>query len=552
MPGKTSKSQRNLAEQIDELRRKKLLLEGEQKAYYEGVEYSRKQLDEQVTQLQVENSDLRKLVADKLAADEYVVSKGLEGNETERKALRNKPGRVAIVLMDEKVRDRVNVLNSLQYTTRKKEERLKELETQQRKMNGDSSDANGANGANESEDAQKLRNLENRLDKANLKCKEADHIQKTYLQIKSKLEEEHKTFENTLDDMEHDIRRLKYQLKELRVMHDDAIIRRDKAKADLEREEKEIYADRKQRELEIQKVRKEAEEKKVQAQLIQRRIDARASMAQDDMTAEQRHQLGLAEEDHEKIRTYEEAFRRIKDATGVSDTREVVLRFENQGETQRHLEQLKEDNEENIQKLADQKTKIQVDYEQMKYSGEAKLSSGQHLLEEYEQHLADEEHRHTQSQTKLEKRSKMLGNVKSGVEHLTEKLKTLKTPPSDVLKTKVPPESDEFVLDQLSTCEVKLMKLIEDLDAMGKNVNEVSQMMDEEEFQTTTQIKLPAYNTRVKLPAVAKDTIYDDEDASGEDEEILTRQSLKKQSQQIVDTKTRRRPVKRKKKTTTK
>lgn len=552
MPGKSSKSQRNLSEQADELRRKKLLLEGEQKAYYEGVEYSRKQLDEQVSQLQVENSDLRKLVADKLAADEYVVSKGLEGNETERKALRNKPGRVAIVLMDEKVRDRVNVLNSLQYTTRKKEERLKELETQQQKTNGGgSSDAN-ANNANESEDAQKLRNLENRLDKANLKCKEADHIQKTYLQIKSKLEDEHKTFENTLDEMEQDVRRLKVQLKQLRVMHDDAIIRRDKAKADLEREEKEIYADRKQRELEIQKVRKEAEEKKVQAQLIQRRIDARASMAQDDMTAEQRHQLGLLEEDHEKIKTYEEAFRRIKDATGVSDTREVVLRFENQGETQRHLEQLKEDNEEEIKKLADQKTKLQVDYEQMKYSGEAKLSSGQHLLEEYEQHLADEELRHDVSQAKLEKRSKMLGDVKSGVEHLTEKLKTLKTPPSNVLKPKIPAESDEFVLDQLSTCEEKLMKLIEDLDAMGKNVNEVSQMMDEEEFQTTAQIKLPQYNTRVKLPAVAKDTIYDDEDASGEDEEIQTRQSLKKQSQQIVDAKTRRRPVKRKKKTTTK
>lgn len=44
-----------------------LLIEGEQKAYYEGVEYSRKQLDEQVSQLQVENTDLRKLIADKLA-----------------------------------------------------------------------------------------------------------------------------------------------------------------------------------------------------------------------------------------------------------------------------------------------------------------------------------------------------------------------------------------------------------------------------------------------------------------------------------------------------
>ena len=54
---------------------------------------------------------------------------------------------------------------------------------------------------------QRLRNLENRLDKSNLKCKEAEHIRKTYVQIKSKLEDEHKTFENSLDDMEQDIRR---------------------------------------------------------------------------------------------------------------------------------------------------------------------------------------------------------------------------------------------------------------------------------------------------------------------------------------------------------
>jgi hypothetical protein len=41
-----------------------------------------------------------------------------------------------------------------------------------------------------------------------------------------------------------------------------------------------------------------------------------------------------------------------------------------------------------------------------------------------------------------------------------------------------------------------------------------------------------------------------DEDASGEDEEVMTRQGLKKQSQQIIDAKTRRRPGKRKKKGT--
>jgi len=52
---------------------------------------------------------------------------------------------------------------------------------------------------------QKQRDLENRLDKSNLKCREAEHIQKTYLQIKMKLEDEQKSFENTLDGMELDI-----------------------------------------------------------------------------------------------------------------------------------------------------------------------------------------------------------------------------------------------------------------------------------------------------------------------------------------------------------
>ena len=52
--------------------------------------------------------------------------------------------------------------------------------------------------------SQKQRDLENRLDKSNLKCREAEHIQKTYLQIKIKLEDEQKSFGNILDGMEQD------------------------------------------------------------------------------------------------------------------------------------------------------------------------------------------------------------------------------------------------------------------------------------------------------------------------------------------------------------
>jgi len=47
-------------------------------------------------------------------------------------------------------------------------------------------------------------------------------------------------------------------------------------------------------------------------------------------------------------------------------------------------------------------------------------------LKEYETHLVAEQNRKDESETQLEKTSKTLIDVKSGVEHLTEKLKVLK------------------------------------------------------------------------------------------------------------------------------
>ena len=53
---------------------------------------------------------------------------------------------------------------------------------------------------------------------------------------------------------------------------------------------------------------------------------------------------------------------------------DVVDRFKSQGETQQHLEELKKENIKQLQRLQEEKTKLQQEYEEMKYSGEAKLS----------------------------------------------------------------------------------------------------------------------------------------------------------------------------------
>ncbi len=76
-----------------------------------------------------------------------------------------------------------------------------------------------------------------------------------------------------------------------------------------------------------------------------------------------------------KITSYEEALAKIKDATGVSNIQEVVDRFLNQGNTKKHLEQLKEENTEQLARLKEDKEKLQAQFEDMKYSGEAKMST---------------------------------------------------------------------------------------------------------------------------------------------------------------------------------
>ena len=50
------------------------------------------------------------------------------------------------------------------------------------------------------------------------------------------------------------------------------------------------------------------------------------------------------------------------------------MRFENQGDTTDHLESLKKENEKTISRLKEEKDKRKNEFEEMKYSGEAKLS----------------------------------------------------------------------------------------------------------------------------------------------------------------------------------
>lgn len=536
---------RPLTDQMEELKAKIALLEGDRKAYYETSQFAMKKNRESILKLRKENKELRKKLSDSLSQDQHVINKAFQEHPVERASMKNKTGRQAITVMDFKVCDTVKRLNALRHQTASKQKKLEELQTQYNQMMKDASEA-VATDKGESSDAQTMRYLENSYDKTKLKNDEATHLRRIYEDIKRKLEVEAEKFPSILDAMESEINCTRTELKELNAMHDDAQISKEAAQTELAKHEKVVYTERKQREVELQKMKKEAEEKKMQHERIDRRIAQRSSIQQDDISPQDK-QSSQGEEQQQKITTYEEAFKQIKEATGVSDTMEVVQRFENQKETTRHLEELKKDNEKQITRLKEDKEKLQQEFEEMKYSGDAKLSGGERMLEEFHNHLDKEEERRDNAEDKLQRSSKILVSVKAGVEHLADKLYHLKASKGHVPQAQIAATSDEYVLDQLSTSEEKLLKLLEELD--GKDLQQVVKEMEEEEFHASIEGKLPQYNTRVKLPQTQRDLVFDDEEDSGEnDTDVLDRDKIKKQSQFIVDSKTKRRTTKKKKK----
>ncbi|XP_066916489.1 outer dynein arm-docking complex subunit 3-like [Clytia hemisphaerica] len=533
-----------VTEEIEEYRRKIALLDGDRKAYYENSQWTMQMNKDAVQKLRSKNKELRLALAKKKAGDEKVIDEAFQERDPIRHcAMRGMSGKEAIAKLDQQVCESKKRLNAMRHQFKMKEKKLSALQTEFDQMTKDSETISLAD-TGDSDESRQLRILENRLDKMNLKLNEAKKIKSTYDQILEHQKEERRSWPKQLDSLEQGIKQQNDELSDLKVMYNDAQIARDTARAELSKLEQSVYEAKREREVQLMEYKKQAEEKKEHAEKVEKRLQ-RASLQQDELSHDQKTQIS-GEEQERKINTYEEAMSKIKDATGVSDIQEVVQRFLSQGDTQKHLEQLKVTNEKTLVRLKEDKEKLQKEFESMKYSGEAKMSSGQRLLEEYEDKLKASEQKCRESKTRQESTSRILVDIKAGVEHLADKLQHLKPPKGQVPQTHVNPSTEEYILDLLGISEQKLLKLMDELG--GKDIQDIVKEMEDTDFRTTLESKLPAYNTRVKLPTVnERITGFEEDDDSGDDDDYLSRNAIKRTSQQIVDSKTKKNKPRQKK-----
>ncbi|XP_034389843.1 coiled-coil domain-containing protein 151 isoform X2 [Cyclopterus lumpus] len=533
--------------QITEMQRKIQLLEGDRTASYESSQSTIKKNRESIRQLRQENKGLCRKMAEANAGDENIIKVAFHNRGLEKDAYRNMSGKAALTTLDQRVLSKMKRLNAIKHTTQTHQRHLNELKTEYQRMKPEGS--SGAPSADartrkKEEDAMNLRALENSLEKTQFKCKEAENIMINYQKLKSNLQEESLTFQSQLDSLEADILKHREELHNMQVMNTNAQLSKEDAKVDLQQQEELLYKESKERERIIASYRKKVEERKAQAEKIDRRAQ-RTTIQPDELSSEaQRSTPRIGGEEEKVISTFEEAFRQIKEATGVTDIQEIVERFISQKETHQHLEKLKGENVQALQQLKEQKELLNQQFQHMKYSGEAKLSSDQQMLEECEMLLQTQQQRCDEGKECLEWLVKALGTVRAGVEHLADKLQHITL--SDNTVAEVSPDSDELVLELMTQCELRLLLLHGELK--GKDLAATLKEMEEEEFFVRIEGKLPAYNTRVKLSEVQRLDLFNDEDDSEEDEaDIVSREALKRQSQLIIDSRSKKKPWKKKK-----
>ena len=413
-----------------------------------------------------------------------------------------------------------------------------------------------------------------------IKYNEAQSIRKTYEQIVKRLKEERIGFDNQLAALERTYAAKQRDYEELLLLSGDANHAREVAQQELERVRGGYEEERRRRDDDLRARHQVVQLRKQMVERIEKREKMRAEIvAQEagDLGEEGETNLKKAMavnmfsaqsvskervEQKTKIDIFEAAFRKIKEATGVSDVNEVIQKIISQEGTTENLMVLTKENQAKVEALNDKKAALKARVEEMKYSG----PGGGHrrkMVDDHEEQLTSSSARLERSKAKHERLSKVLISVKAGVKHIQDKLEGLR---EEVNGQRIE-LTDETVVNVLYENEKVLLELLarikasKDEDAIVAGVAKkagfdddeaaadapaaaaAGSLVDDEEI-----MQARPFNQRIDLPLSDEEWEGDgpmkDDGLPDVDEEELTRDKVKKASTQIMLAQDKKKKVK--------
>ncbi|GMI44398.1 hypothetical protein TrCOL_g1313 [Triparma columacea] len=284
-----------------------------------------------------------------------------------------------------------------------------------------------------------IRVLENRLDKAMIKYNEATSIRKTYEQIVRRLKEERVGFDNQLSALERTLAAKQRDYEELLLLSGDANHAREISQLELDRVRGGYEEEKVRRESELRERHQLVQMKRQNKERRDRREKERSKIVEDnakqldeDGEKEMRERLKGMESEKEKfilaknkIDIFENAFRKIKDATGVSGANEVIMKIESQEGTSQNLLALQKENQTRIIKLQTQATSTKERIDAVKFTG-VQGGHRRKIVDEQEQQLVTSNTRLHRCAAKFDRLNSTLTGCRAGVAHILGKMMSAK------------------------------------------------------------------------------------------------------------------------------
>ncbi|CAG9330296.1 unnamed protein product [Blepharisma stoltei] len=400
-------------DELEELQKRVSYLEAERKKAIENLNLTRKQNEETIIQLQKEHKELR----------------------AQLKASAKQPTSAGTLLQSDETVEGIKMrrrLDQLKGFGTDKESQLKILQDKLKEMNSDQK------GNMLNEDAPQMRQiriLENRLDKAMIKYNEAQSIRKTYEQIVKQLKEERVAYDNQLAAIERSLKGKEHDFEELLLLSHDADHAKETSEAELCRFEAQITVERMTREKNVEEKKDEVTQRIEMTQKLE--IAERKKAGKDEQESKgfmSRLSAGIANEafhhqqareEKQKIKDYEDAFRRIKESTGVTDVNEVIQKFMTQEDTAANLESLRSEHQKKLEHLSKQKQELKKLVDSLKYSAVSETESRKHF-DDLEEDVNKASGKYDKNKAKFQRLMSILTNVKAGVEHIFDLVEGVK------------------------------------------------------------------------------------------------------------------------------
>ena len=541
-----SKDELSLNKHVEDLKERMRLLQADRKANIEVLESNKSANKEDIKKLREENKDLRKQLA------QLQRTTSTEEDHQEQKHIQREV---------EKLRKNHD---ELKLKSNRYRNNLEELRDAVKALEMDSQRPH----MEDNEHTRTIRGLENKLDKAMIKYNEAQSIRKTYEQIVRRLKEERVGFDNQLAAIERTLGAKQRDYEELLLLSGDANHARETALSELDRVRAGYEEERVRREKELRERHQVVQIRRQMLERMRQREKMRADMAlkaneEQAMAAELNNETQKMIENERletrnKIDIFENAFRKIKEATGVSDVNEVIQKILSQEGTTENLISLTRENQGKIETFNEMKRKLKLRVEEVKYAG----VGGQHrrkMVDDHEDQLANSTARLERSRAKYERFNKMVIAMKAGVGHLVDKLE----PVREEVGGKKIELNDETVAEVLRECELCLSNLVRRIRAgqdekkksmmtsFGSRTTKELEDADEKQAELELSQSRP-FNQRIDLSLDddERNEWIDHDGAPELDEEELTRDKVKRASNQIlqaVDRKLRKSPKKKEK-----